>query len=554
MLTVTLAILAITARAAVGKLRAFKVSGAGDGWDNLYLEEEGSTHFKKIGPPDTDGDHDLLWRDDETWNLGFGKTFSTWNEVKFSVEGGQNDAPPTSGWVKNTGWLSGEPSSKDHMRVVQLPSLVYTRRQTVAEGGSWTVDGGAVCNPGEKRAWVYLTTDRICDKSVDCHNQMDEKVCFEENMNQTQTMIQTQMMNQIQTMNQTQTIILNGVGLALSGVYSLEHWDGIQFYSSAGKLGFIYQPSGEQGLVIGSGENVWSATAVYRREGQTVWKSVGDGSLAGSKHGITAPGVRLTPIPNSVNKSLLENNANFEKEITIPGVGIICIGLKDQEKTLITFNDQSGEKCDGLITCQHGGDEKDCQEASLDNATEMLLINGVKPEISGLYQRTASGIGLYDRVEGNGFVYTGQQSGGKRLILGQGEGNTSASARALYKSTEETRDITEAVWEDVTDGTRNGRSEGSRASRVQVIPVPDVFSERIMLENRANYEKEESLPGFGIICLTPRMDSEELEQTYITFNDTDAGWCDKTWHCQFGGTLTYCNLSQYSYTIVPATC
>ena len=112
MLTVTLAILAITARAAVGELRAFQVSGAGDGWDNLYLEEEGSTHFKKIGPPDTDGDHDLLWRDDETWNLGFGKTFRTGNEVKFSVEGGQNDAPPTSGWVKKhrlafrRAWLS----------------------------------------------------------------------------------------------------------------------------------------------------------------------------------------------------------------------------------------------------------------------------------------------------------------------------------------------------------------------------------------------------------------------------------------------------------------
>ena len=89
MLTVTLLIVVISARAAVGELRAFQVRGAGDGWDNVFVEEEGSTHFKRLGPPDTEGDQDFLWYEDELWNLGFGKTFST-ATMQFYAEGGQN--------------------------------------------------------------------------------------------------------------------------------------------------------------------------------------------------------------------------------------------------------------------------------------------------------------------------------------------------------------------------------------------------------------------------------------------------------------------------------
>ena len=164
----------------------------------------------------------------------------------------------------------------------------------------------------------------------------------------------------------------------------------------------------------------------------------------------------------------------------------------------------------------------------------MILVNGVRPDIGGLYQKTKSGIGLYDKVGGGGFLYTDLQSHKKRLVLGQGDNGTSVSAIPRYKSKEETSDIGDAIWEDIFDGTRLGKSEGARAPRVKVIPVPDVF-DKSTLENHENYEKEKSIPDVGVICLTQTLGSEELEQTFIPFNDQGAGWCDATWHCQLGG-------------------
>ena len=118
------------------------------------------------------------------------------------------------------------------------------------------------------------------------------------------------------------------------------------------------------------------------------------------------------------------------------------------------------------------------------------------------------------------------------------EKHTSASAIAMYRSKGDTKDLADAVWEDAFDGTRNGKLdaslEGTSAPLVKVIPVPDAFT-RDILESHVNYEYEESLPGVGIICLTQKVGSEDMEQTFIPFNDTAAGWCNKIWDCQFGG-------------------
>jgi hypothetical protein len=62
-----------------------------------------------------------------------------------------------------------------------------------------------------------------------------------------------------------------------------------------------------------------------------------------------------------------------------------------------------------------------------------------------------------------------------------------------------------------------------------------------MLENIIFYENESSVTSVGIICLTQSIDSEELEKTFIPFNKSAAGWCDKTWDCQFGGDEAKCN-------------
>ena len=56
MRTLTILILAVAARAAVGQTRLFKVSEAHYLFYNgLYAEDEAGTHFTKVGGADSDG-------------------------------------------------------------------------------------------------------------------------------------------------------------------------------------------------------------------------------------------------------------------------------------------------------------------------------------------------------------------------------------------------------------------------------------------------------------------------------------------------------------------
>ena len=186
--------------------------------------------------------------------------------------------------------------------------------------------------------------DQACD-----NNQMDKTLCFEKKM------------------NRTQAIILNGIGMTHAGLYIRHHWGDIEFYADGsvdeevdvehGTKNLIYQLSRKQGLVIGYGENMGSATALYRkREDETDWKYVEDGSLAGSLEGTTERELQLTQIPDELDLSLLENDTLLEEETTILGVGIICLSPKKREKTFISFNDtEPGLYCDRTWHCQFGG-------------------------------------------------------------------------------------------------------------------------------------------------------------------------------------------------------
>ena len=186
-----------------------------------------------------------------------------------------------------------------------------------------------------------MTSEKVCDKSVDCSNQMDERACFEK----------------------TEAIILNGVGPAMTGVYSLKQLGNGSYYSRNDGFGFIYKPSNGEEIVIGSGETLASARAVFRSEGHTSdlseanWRLVRDGSLTGRKLGTPAPQVQLTLIPDAFNKTLLENEKHFKEETTEDDVGVICLSAKNQEKTFIAFKFNGTETgwCDKTWHCQFGG-------------------------------------------------------------------------------------------------------------------------------------------------------------------------------------------------------
>ena len=370
MLVMAILILVVSSRNAHGETRVLQLSGGmsfvgrdigtlGVSTNGYYIEDGvNEAHFRKLGPPHPSMGHFYIWPLNESrWVLGWyirvplwpsGTSYEQtpqWRRRKFArfyADGGQKDAPPSSGWCQNG--KDGYPILQSpilhcdpvDMRVEQLPSLISTTpNQTLAERGSFTTEGTVLCEVDNmleyvENTWVYLKSDRVCDKSFDCYNQMDERACFE-------------------NPNRTQAIILKGVGQGLAGVYLLQQWPSIEFYARIGKGGFVYQPSDEQqGPVIGSGEgSFWMATAIYRSEGKTFWRSVGDGRLASE--------VQLIPIPDAFKKGLLENQTHFEKEETIPGVGVICLSPQKQEKMFIAFNDTAAGWCDKTWHCQFGG-------------------------------------------------------------------------------------------------------------------------------------------------------------------------------------------------------
>ena len=70
---------------------------------------------------------------------------------------------------------------------------------------------------------------------------------------------------------------------------------------------------------------------------------------------------------------------------------------------------------------------------------------------------------------------------------------------------------------------------------IQLTQIPDSI-DLSFLGNNTLFEEETSIQGVGISCLS----ANKKEKTFISFNDTEAGWyCDRTWHCQFGGVFYF---------------
>ena len=332
-----------------GLLKVFESKGGSSA--GIYVQDEAAvTSFKSLGEDCSyfDDDYCVLWldpRSDGRWRIGYSR-----EKERYWADGGR-DAPPVKGWKANGPlWTVVD---MEEINVVQRPSLISSRSETLERGGSFTLNGGLVCKTTEWIKWRFLPDrDNIeCTEDTRCINKMDKLACF------------------MKTMNKTQTIILNGIEPAYAGIYTLQDWWGVEFYTTEGKRRYIYQLSkGKQGLVIAHGNNLESAKAVFRSDSGGNWKSVLGTNVSGRLDGDNAPTIRLIQIPNSFNKSLLENDTYFEQEEAITGVGMICFNRKNQEKTFISFSRREG-RCDGKVTCKHGGDEKECGEANLKNVT-----------------------------------------------------------------------------------------------------------------------------------------------------------------------------------------
>ena len=130
--------------------------------------------------------------------------------------------------------------------------------------------------------------------------------------------------------------------------------------------GFLYTDlkSDKKRLIIGRGDNRTSisAEAVYKTKEDTrvlteaTWMKVrGFGSRTGLSTGHQNPKVKVIPVPDAVNKSILENLTFYEEETSLPGIGIICLTPEDFQETFIPFNDTAAGWCDLTWNCRFGG-------------------------------------------------------------------------------------------------------------------------------------------------------------------------------------------------------
>ena len=185
MLAVTIFILAVTARPAEGGTKVFLVIGSYyndyNDYDGFYAEDDAGSHFKRLGLANKRGYHMYLWQDGARWKLGYGETFSKeGNSVRLYAAGGQQDAPPTSGWKD---WWFG--SSRPDIRVEPVPSLVLPSSQAEAEGGSLTTEDGVMCK-NQQETWIHVTKDQVCDdKKIHCKNHLDQLLCLESTLEST---------------------------------------------------------------------------------------------------------------------------------------------------------------------------------------------------------------------------------------------------------------------------------------------------------------------------------------------------------------------------------
>ena len=162
--------LVLYAKNTLAEKRVYEITGK-DGTNGLYVETEHSQVFQNIGDKKL-----YLFRQSEElteWRIGYGESINETQE-EYKASGGK-DEPPVDGWTN----MNGD-SDRINFKVEKRPTLVSSLKETEANSGSATFDGGALClEKVTKDKWIMLEggDPKICDSNEDCKEGWDE-VCL----------------------------------------------------------------------------------------------------------------------------------------------------------------------------------------------------------------------------------------------------------------------------------------------------------------------------------------------------------------------------------------
>ena len=205
--------LVLYAKNTLAEKRVYEITGK-DGTNGLYVETEHSQVFQNIGDKKL-----YLFRQSEElteWRIGYGESINETQEY-FKASGGK-DKPPVDGWTN----MNGD-SDRINFKVEKRPTLVSSLKETEANSGSATFDGGALClEKVTKDKWIMLEggDPKICDSKKDCKEGWDE-ICLE--------------------FQGTESLTISGGETKTRGVYELKRTqDSVPlFYNKMDKSGYI---------------------------------------------------------------------------------------------------------------------------------------------------------------------------------------------------------------------------------------------------------------------------------------------------------------------------
>ena len=206
--------LVLYAKNALAEKRVYEITGK-DGTNGLYVETEHSQVFQNIGDKKL-----YLFRQSEElteWRIGYGESINETQEY-FKASGGK-DKPPVDGWTN----MNGD-SDRINFKVEKRPTLVSSLKETEANSGSATFDGGALCLEKVTGKWIMLEGDdpKICDSNEDCKEGWDE-VCLGKEF------------------KGTESLTISGGEIVTRGVYELKrNQDSVPlFYTKMDESGYI---------------------------------------------------------------------------------------------------------------------------------------------------------------------------------------------------------------------------------------------------------------------------------------------------------------------------
>ena len=211
--------LVLYAKNTLAEKRVYEITGK-DGTNGLYVETEHSQVFQNIGDKKL-----YLFRQSEElteWRIGYGESINETQE-EYKASGGK-DEPPADGWTN----MDGDPD-RINFKVEKRPTLVSSLKETEANSGSATLDGGALClNKTSDRnnvKWIMLEGDdpKICDSKKDCKNYSWDEDCLGKEL------------------KETESLKISGGETKTRGVYELKRNNASVplFYSKMDKSGYI---------------------------------------------------------------------------------------------------------------------------------------------------------------------------------------------------------------------------------------------------------------------------------------------------------------------------